>query len=148
MSDVLLFTMSLAATVLGLLGSWAAYRRRGAASGMRGAAWSMVPMGAYLTGLTKFLADLAFSPVKWAGVALFGLGALLYVVSGVMLRSGSPAEDEPRRKSAPKAPNSAPNSAPKAASKGELESRRTTPGSAVDPDLAEVEQILKNRGIG
>ncbi|GAA4633628.1 hypothetical protein GCM10023196_071910 [Actinoallomurus vinaceus] len=143
MSDVLLFTISLAATVLGLLGSWGAYRRRGAASGMRGAAWSMVPMGAYLTGLTKFLADLAFSPVKWAGVALFGLGALLYVVSGVMLRSGSPAEDEPRRKSAPKEPKSA----PKGAAKSELESRRTTPGSAVDPDLAEIEKILKNRGI-
>ena len=139
MSDVLLFTISLAATVLGLLGSWGAYRRRGAASGMRGAAWSMVPMGAYLTGLTKFLADLAFSPVKWAGVALFGLGALLYVASGVMLRKGSPAEDEPGRKSAPKAP--------KGASKGELESRRTAPGSAVDPDLAEIEKILKNRGI-
>jgi hypothetical protein len=143
MSDVLLFTISLAATVLGLLGSWGAYRRRGAASGMRGAAWSMVPMGAYLTGLTKFLADLAFSPVKWVGVALFGLGALLYVASGVMLRKGSPAEDEPGRKSAPKAPKSA----PKGAAKGELESRRTTPGSAVDPDLAEIEKILKNRGI-
>ncbi|WP_433188914.1 hypothetical protein [Actinoallomurus sp. CA-150999] len=143
MSDVLLFTISLAATVLGLLGSWGAYRRRGAASGMRGAAWSMVPMGAYLTGLTKFLADLAFSPVKWVGVALFGLGALLYVASGVMLRKGSPAEDEAGRKSAPKAPKSA----SKGAAKGELESRRAAPGSAVDPDLAEIEKILKNRGI-
>ncbi|GAA4601198.1 hypothetical protein GCM10023195_02720 [Actinoallomurus liliacearum] len=141
MSDVLLFTISLAATVLGLLGSWAAYRRRGAASGMRGAAWSMVPMGAYLTGLTKFLSDLVFSPVKWAGVALFGLGALLYVASGVMLRKAPAADGGSGRKNAPK-------SAPKgAAAKGELQSRRPTAGPAVDPDLAEIEQILKNRGI-
>ncbi|MEV5749294.1 hypothetical protein AB0L00_15875 [Actinoallomurus sp. NPDC052308] len=150
MSDVLLFTISLAATVLGLLGSWAAYRRRGAASGMRGAAWSMVPMGAYLTGLTKFLSDLVFSPVKWAGVALFGLGALLYVASGVMLRKGPAADGGSGRKNAPKkAPKSAPKGAASkgAASKGELQSRRPTAGPAVDPDLAEIEQILKNRGI-
>jgi hypothetical protein len=141
MSDVLLFTISMAATVLGLLGSWAAYRRRGLASGMRGAAWSMVPMGAYLTGLTKFLADLAFSPVKWAGVALFGLGALLYIGSGAMLRRGTAVEGGPRRK---REPESAPKSAAKgAAPKGELERR----GPAADPDLAEIEQILKNRGI-
>lgn len=133
MSDVLLFTISLAATVLGLLGSWAAHRRRGLASGMRGAAWSLVPMGAYLTGLTKFLADLAFSPVKWAGVALFGLGAVLYVTSGVMLRGNGGSEREPKRKSV----------AEPGSPKGELERRRP----AVDPDLAEIEQILKNRGI-
>lgn len=141
MSDVLLFTISLAATVLGLLGSWAAFRRRGAASGMRGAAWSLVPMGAYLTGLTKFLADLAFSPVKWAGVAVLGLGALLYVASGVMLRKGSAVEGGPRRKAEPK-------SAPKgAAAPGEIERRKPAGGAAADPDLAEIEQILKNRGI-
>lgn len=145
MNDVILFTISLAATVLGLLGSWTAYRRRGTASGMRGAAWSMVPMGAYLTGLTKFLADLAFSPVKWVGVALFGLGALLYVTSGVMLRRGSTAEGGPRRNSAPK--NAAKGAPQGAAPKGELQGRRPAGGAAVDPDLAEIEQILKNRGI-
>src|SRR5262249_7774665 len=88
MSDFFLFTISLAVTVLGLVGSWAAVRRRGIASGMRGAAWPTVPLPRYLTGLTKFLADLAFSPVKWVGVALFGLGAVLYVTSGAMLRRG------------------------------------------------------------
>jgi hypothetical protein len=141
MSDVMLFTISLAATVLGLLGSWAALRRRGIASGMRGAAWSTVPMAAYLTGLTEFLADLAFSPVKWAGVALFGLGALLYVTSGVMLRGGGAVEGGRRGRGTPE-------SAPKgAAPKGEIARRRPAPEPAGDPDLAEIERILKNRGI-
>jgi hypothetical protein len=133
MSDVLLFTVTLAVTALAVLGSWAAYRRRGPASGMRGAAWSAVPMAAYLTGLTKFLSDLVFSPVKWAGVVLFGLAALLYVTSGVMLRRTTRLEDGPRRKSAPAGP------APTAA----IEKRKP----ATDPDVAEIEQILKNRGI-
>jgi hypothetical protein len=138
MSDFFLFSISLAVTVLGLVGSWAAVRKRGAASGLRGAAWSLVPLGAYLTGLTKFLADLVFSPVKWAGVIVLGLGAVLYMTSGVMLRRGGGAgevESGPKKK-AEQAPS---GGAPKKA----LEKRQP----ATDPDLAEIEQILKNRGI-
>jgi hypothetical protein len=101
---------------------------------MRGVAWSTVPMAAYLTGLTKFLADLAFSPVKWAGVVLFGIGAVLYMSSGVMLRKGAGGGPESEPKSAPR------GEAPKPA----IEKRRP---AAADPDLAEIEQILKNRGI-
>jgi hypothetical protein len=136
MSDFFLFTISLAATVLGLAGSWTATRKRGVASGMRGAAWSLVPIAAYLTGLTKFLADLAFSPVKWVGVALFGLGALLYVSSGMMLRKGGGGQPVAERKPAKGASGKA---APKAA----IEKR----SPAADPDLAEIQEILKNRGI-
>lgn len=141
MSDVLLFTISLAVTVLGLLGSWGAYRRRGAASGMRGAAWSLLPLGAYLTGLTKFLADLALSPVKWAGVAVLALGAVLYMASGVMLRRGKAPDGaaRPAVKAGPDRRGAAAQRAPK----GAVERG----GAAADPDLAEIEQILKKRGI-
>lgn len=141
MSDVLLFTISLAVTAVGLLGSWGAYRRRGAASGMRGAAWSLVPLGAYLTGLTKFLADLAFGPVKWAGVAVLALGAVLYMASGVMLRRGKSPDASARP--AAKAGADRRGTAAKARPKGAVERG----GAAADPDLAEIEQILKNRGI-
>jgi cytochrome c oxidase assembly factor CtaG len=72
MSDVVLLAVSLGVTVLGLLGSWRVHRRRGAASAMRGAAWSLVPMATYLTGLTAWAAALVFSPVKWAGSAFSG----------------------------------------------------------------------------
>jgi hypothetical protein len=126
MSDFFLFAISLAVTALGLVGSWAAYRRRGVASGMRGLAWSSVPMAGYLTGLTKFLSGLVFSPVKWAGVVLFGLGAVLYVTSGVMLRRGSEAGQ---------------------AEIGQKPKREAREVPAADPDLAEIDKILKNRGI-
>jgi hypothetical protein len=140
MSDFVLFTISMAVTVLGLVGSWAAAKRRGAASGLRGAAWSLVPLGAYLTGLTKFLSDLVFSPVKWAGVAVLALGGVLYATSGVMLRRGVDAAPADRRGgSGGDAPKGAPaGGTPKAVDK-------RAPG--IDSDLAEIEQILKNRGI-
>jgi hypothetical protein len=140
MLDFFLFTTSLAVTVLGLVGSWAAVRRRGIASGMRGAAWSLVPLGAYLTGLTKFLSDLVFSPVKWAGVVVLGLGGVLYLTSGVMLRKGGGATSVD---SGADRPESAPRRAPAADTPKAVEKR----SAAADPDLAEIEKILKNRGI-
>jgi hypothetical protein len=138
MTDFFLFSISLAVTVLGLAGSWAVARRRGAPSGLRGAAWSLVPLGAYLTGLTKFLADLAFSPVKWAGVVVLGLGAVLYMTSGVMLRKGDGASEVGSGR-----PKKAERATSGGAPKGAIEKRQ----AAADPDLAEIEQILKNRGI-
>ncbi|WP_158566805.1 hypothetical protein [Actinomadura craniellae] len=132
MSDVLLFTISMGVTVLGLAVSWAAYRRRGAASALRGAGWSLVPAGAYFTGFTEFAANLVLNPLKWAGVGVLALAGVLYVVSGVMLRRG--AVD--------------PAPGPKRAAGGgrkAVEHRAATP--AVDPDLADIEEILRRRGI-
>lgn len=140
MTDFVLFTISLAVTVLGLAGSWAAAKRRGAASGLRGAAWSLVPLGAYLTGLTKFLSDLVFSPVKWAGVIVLALGGVLYVTSGVMLRRGVDAAPSDRGS---KRGKGASKSAPAGGGTKAVEKRAPT----IDSDLAEIEQILKNRGI-
>ena len=37
-------------TGLGLVASWFAWRRRGLGSGLRGVAWSLLPLAAYLTG--------------------------------------------------------------------------------------------------
>ncbi|ROO88460.1 hypothetical protein EDD29_6129 [Actinocorallia herbida] len=131
MSDALLFTVSLAVTVVGLLASWRVGRSRGGASGMRGAAWSLVPIGFYLTGLTGFLASLVFSPLKWAGVAVLALAGTLYVVSGARLRA-----------SGGKAPRQVPGaSAPPAVRGGAKQAPQ------VDDDMAEIEEILRRRGL-
>jgi hypothetical protein len=151
MSDFLLFAISLGVTVVGLAGSWGAYRRRGAASGMRGAAWSLVPMGAYLTGTTKFLADLALSPSRWAGLVVVGLAVVLYMVSGVMLRRGGGGERPGGRAGAQEA----------ATARGERGERGDRAGrggkkaiergkpdvSGLGDDLGDIEEILKRRGI-
>ena len=76
-------------TVLGLVLSYLAGRRRGYMTMLRGAAWSLLPIAAYLTGSVEMFwkigvaighyADgFVFSPVKWAGVAVAGLSALLF----------------------------------------------------------------------
>lgn len=127
------FLISLAITVLGLVASWGAYKRRGAASGMRGAAWSLVPIAAYMTGLTTFITGLVFNPLKWAGVVLAGLAALLYVTSGVMLRRR--AEEGGETKAA------------KAGGGSKAVEQKRPSAVSGDPDLADIEAILRKRGI-
>jgi hypothetical protein len=76
-------------TILGLILSYTVGRRRGRLSMLRGVAWSLLPVAAYLTGSVEMFwkigaaighyADgFVFSPVKWAGVAVAGLSALLF----------------------------------------------------------------------
>lgn len=140
----MLLLLSLGITVLGLLGSWAVYRRRGAASAMRGTAWSLVPMGAYLTGTTKFLSDLVFSPSKWAGVIVVALAVVLYVVSGTMLRRGAgQAEQRSAKKDIPKTAKAPTERRPK----GAVEQGKPDLAGLGD-DLGDIEEILKRRGIG
>jgi len=80
-------------TGLGLVLSFLVMRRRGLGSGLRWAAWSLLPLAAYLTGAIEMfwkmgiaIADFAkgfvFSAQVWAGIALAGLAVVLFVASG------------------------------------------------------------------
>lgn len=143
MSDTAIDLISLGVTLVGLVMSWGVYRRRGAASGMRGAALSLVPLAAAMTGVTEFFVDLAFSPVKWAGVGVAGLAVLLYLTSGAMLsrRAGGGSDDGGKAAARGK-------SEPKAAGRGGKP--RGEVGGAQpsgDPEMAEIEKILRDRGI-
>jgi hypothetical protein len=84
-------------TGLGLVLSYLAMRRRGLGSGLRGAAWSLLPLAAYLTGsiemfwkmgvaIGDFAKGFVFSPRVWSGIALAGLAVVLFVVSGPLRR--------------------------------------------------------------
>jgi hypothetical protein len=84
-------------TGLGLVLSYLAMRRRGIGSGLRGAAWSLLPIAAYLTGsiemfwkmgvaIGDFAKGFVFSPRVWSGIALAGLAVVLLVVSGPLRR--------------------------------------------------------------
>jgi membrane protein implicated in regulation of membrane protease activity len=84
-------------TGLGLVLSYLAMRRRGVGVGLRWAAWSLLPIAAYLTGsiemfwkmgvaIGDFAKGFAFSPRVWSGIALAGLAVVLFVVSGPLRR--------------------------------------------------------------
>ncbi|HEY6279816.1 MAG TPA: cellulose synthase [Streptosporangiaceae bacterium] len=95
-------------TLIGLVASWFAWRRRGIAAGLRGVAWSLLPIAAYLTGviellwrfgtaITSFATSFVFSPKVWSGVIVAIVAVVLFVVSGQLRgrarkRSGGAAE--------------------------------------------------------
>ncbi|WP_030904616.1 hypothetical protein [Streptosporangium amethystogenes] len=82
-------------TGVGLVLSFLLMRRRGVVAGLRAAAWSLLPVAAFLTGalptlwqigtaIIGFLTGLVFNPVVWSGVAVTGLAVLLFLVSGFL----------------------------------------------------------------
>src|ERR1700761_9331198 len=84
-------------TGLGLVASWFAWRRRGLGAGLRGVAWSLVPLAADLTGsiqmvwkigtaIGDFGAHLVRSPRVWSGVGVAALAGVLFFVSAPLKR--------------------------------------------------------------
>ncbi|RKS73378.1 hypothetical protein BZB76_4068 [Actinomadura pelletieri DSM 43383] len=141
MSDAAIFAISLGVTLLGLVISWGVYRRRGAGVGLRGAALSLVPLAAAMTGVTEFFVDLAFSPVKWAGVAVAGLAVLLYMTSGAMMSRRAGSGGGKKTTEAGDAP------AKPAGRSGKGKKAVEGPAPGADPEMAEIERILRDHGI-
>jgi hypothetical protein len=141
-----------AVTVVGLVLSGLAWRRKGARSGIRGVAWSLLPAGAWLTkalglvgrivaAVVSFGSGFVFNPLSWLGVILVGIAALLFLVSG-----GIPLVGGRRRRKK--------EVGGKAGRSGGGESTAPVPTSrgraavtAGDDDLADVRDILKKHGI-
>jgi len=144
-------------TLLGLILSWVAWRRRGAAAGLRGVAWSLLPLAAYLTGAIKmlwqmgaaigdFASSFVFSPRVWAGVIVAGAAGVLFAVSGGLRRvrrsrsGGGAAVAQASRPAQPGQP-SQPAKALKPASK-------PPKSPAKDDDaLGDAAEVLKRMGI-
>jgi hypothetical protein len=91
--------LALVLTAIGGVLSWQAWKRRGLAAGMRGLAWTLLPLAAWLTGTLKLAArivedvgrwavHLVFSPVVWVGVVIAGVAVVLFVVSGFLRARG------------------------------------------------------------
>jgi hypothetical protein len=134
--------LTLSLTVLGAIWTWLSFRRRGLASGMRALAFTLLPLAAYLTKTLRMftrIADaigdwalnLAWNPTVWAGIVVAGISGVLFVVSGALRarelrRAGDPGP------------------------KGQLPaagSRRGAPAVGDDDSMAEIEALLRKRGI-
>ena len=145
--------LALVLTVVGAALSWMAWRRRGLAAGLRGLAWTLVPVAAWLTGTLKLAASivedvsswatkLVFSPAVWAGVIVAGAAAALFVVSGMMRSRGIGVRG--------KAAERATRKAERVQAKGEVPAAAPKQGKRHDDDLddmADIEAILKKHGI-
>jgi hypothetical protein len=137
--------------VVGLGLSVVAWRRRGARSGLRGIAWSLLPIAAYFThsvrligqlvsAIVQFASSFVFSAKAYVGVGLLVLAVLLFVASGGMPKVRRPARRKEARRDRAGDDNDQPGKVPA------LQDRRAKV-AADDDDLGEVRDILKRHGI-
>lgn len=145
----------IAVTVAGLILSGIAWRKKGARSGIRGVAWSLLPIAAWLThalpligrivsAIVQFAGAVVLSPRVWLGVILVGVSAVLFLVSG-----GIPLVRWGERRKAAKAKTAKDRSAASGQPTGSVERVRgkSAAKAETDDDLADVRDILKKHGI-
>jgi hypothetical protein len=144
-NDVSWGALALALTTLGGIYTWWALRHRGFTAAVRAAGFTLLPLAAWMTGLLQvfgtvtdafvhFFTRLVFSPAVWLGVLIFIVAFVLIGGSGfVRRRSG----DEPRK---PKASTQRPDK-PKSVAPA------TKSDPLIDDEMAEIQAILKKRGI-
>ena len=144
--------LALILTILGAGYTWMAWRRSGLAAGMRGLAWTLLPVAAWLTGSLKLVAGiledviswaakLVFSPVVWLGIVIAGVAAALWVLSGVMRARGIGVRDkDPSLRSAEKL------EVPAGKPAGQPAGKKKSNDDDIE-DLDDIEAILKRHGI-
>ena len=144
--------LTAALTVAGAIWTWIAFRRRGAANGLRALGFTLLPAAAWLTGtlemvveiagsVTDWATSLVFNVLTWSGVGLAGLALLLFVVSGFI------RDRQLARGQAAGGGTAAADAAP--ATRRELPPTPARPkgGSPIDDEMADIEALLKKRGI-
>jgi hypothetical protein len=141
-NDVSWGALALALTALGGIYTWWALRHRGFAAAVRAAGFTLLPLAAWMTGLLQvfgtvtnaflhFFTRLVFSPLVWLGVIVFVVAFVLIGASNFVTRHQEPAPDKRKGR----------GGTPKAV-------RPTSrPDPLIDDEMAEIQAILKKRGI-
>jgi hypothetical protein len=141
-NDVSWGALALSLSVVGGIYTWWALRHRGIVAAVRGAGLTLLPLAAWMTGLlqvfgditdtlSSWLAHLVFSPKTWLGMIIGFVAIVLIGGANAIARRGKP--DKPARTPGTKPPKAV----------GPTQS--TDP--LIDDEMAEIQAILKKRGI-
>lgn len=144
--DTVLLPLCVGLTLLGIIATGIAWRRGSRGRVVQGVGLALAPIALYFSGLLRLLwngvvavgswaSTLIFSPATWLGMALLGLCVVLWVVGGLVARRSAPRTKEASGKSTA------------AALPAKVRAGRTPAKPEVDPEMAEIEALLKSRGI-
>jgi hypothetical protein len=151
--DTVLLPLCVGLTLLGVIATGIAWRRGNKGRVIQGIGLALAPIALYFSGLLRLLwdavvalgtwaSDIIFSPAVWFGLSLLGLCVVLWVVGGIVARRSSAAKSKEvgaQSTAAALAANKA------QAKKGAAKSARSQP--PIDEEMAEIEALLKSRGI-
>jgi hypothetical protein len=146
--DTVLLPLCVGLTLLGVIATGIAWRRGNKGRVIQGIGLALAPIALYFSGLLRLLwnaivavgtwaSKIIFSPAVWFGLSLLGLCIVLWVVGGFIGRRSSAAKS--KEVSAQSTAGALPTK------KGATKSGRTQP--PIDEEMAEIEALLKSRGI-
>jgi len=145
-------------TVVGLIISFIVWRRRGAAAGLRGVAWSLLPLAAYLIGAIQllwqfgtaigtFASSFVFSPKVWAGIIVAILSVLLFATArGMRGRSKRRSDGQAATRTVGSGAGSGSEVAARKPTKAVTNGKKQASG--LDDDvLGDAAEVLRRHGI-
>ena len=148
--DAVLLPLCVGLTLLGIIATGLAWRRGNKGRVIQGIALALVPIALYFSGLLRLLwngiaavgnwaSEIIFTPAIWFGLALLGLCLVLWIVGGIVARRVT-------AKKSRAASSSAAGSLPATTATGRKGGTRQ-PAPPIDEEMAEIEALLKSRGI-
>ncbi|SDE44204.1 hypothetical protein [Auraticoccus monumenti] len=167
--DTYLLPLCLALALIGLLATVVLWRSRRASRGrvLQGLAWTLAPVALYLTGLLRMVWDavvtvarwagqIVFSPTVWAGFSLLAVAVVLFVVGSLLVRR-SHLRADPKGKAVGRGGATSATAAT-ASGTGRQQpavgAKQSPPAggkkkaaASEDPEMDEIEALLKSRGI-
>lgn len=154
--DVVLLPLCVGLTLLGVVVTGIAWRRGSRGRVVQGLGLALAPVALYLSGLLRLIwngalavgrwaAGVILSPAVWLGLGLLGLCLVLWVVGGLVARR-SPSRRRRAASDTSSAPAVTTGSATTRGSQGTPPARKAA-APAEDDDMAEIEALLKSRGI-
>jgi hypothetical protein len=146
--DTVLLPLCAGLSLLGVIATGVAWRRGNKGRVIQGIGLALAPIALYFSGLLRLLWNAAvalgtwaskiiFSPAVWFGLSLLGLCIVLWVVGGFIGRRSAAAKS--KEVSAESTVGALP------AKKGATKPARSQP--PIDEEMAEIEALLKSRGI-
>jgi thiol:disulfide interchange protein len=145
--DVSWGALALSLTVLGGIYTWWSLRHRGFTAAVRAAGFTLLPLAAWMTGLLEVFGDVADTFAHWFTRLVFSpmvwLGMIVFVVAVVMIGGANAVS----RRIDPKPAKSRRRGAEKPASKTKAVQATSRPDPLIDDEMAEIQAILKKRGI-
>ena len=148
--DTVLLPLCVGLTLLGVIATGIAWRRGNKGRVVQGVGLALAPIALYFSGVLRLLwngiiavgswaAKIIFSPAVWFGLSLLGFCLVLWVVGGFLARRF------PAKKPAQVTSTSTAGSLP-APTRGGAKARQLQK-APIDEDMAEIEALLKSRGI-
>ncbi len=155
--DTVLLPLCVGLTLLGVIATGIAWRRGNKGRVVQGVGLALAPIALYFSGLLRLVWDavvavgswaskIILSPAVWFGLSLLGLCVVLWVVGGFVGRRSPSAKAKAVAKSDRKQALPAKSTSTGLTSTGST-AKPTKNAPPIDDDMAEIEALLKSRGI-